>query len=259
MLERAWRNECMELFPLDKDGFVSPLASGPSERFNLATPRSYCPSCGRQLLAVENIPILSYLMLRGRCSSCKAPIPMRYPAVEFLTGVMTGIAAWHFGFSLAAAGAVLLTCTLVALTFIDFEHQLLPDSITLPCLWVGLSLNLVSTYTTLSAAVIGAIAGYLMLWGVYQVFRLLTGKEGMGYGDFKLTALLGAWLGWQALPGIILLSSFVGAIVGIILITCKIQDRDKPIPFGPYLAAAGWLYLLGGTTFENMYLDWYLN
>ncbi|HBX60698.1 MAG TPA: prepilin peptidase, partial [Methylophaga sp.] len=198
----------------------------------------------------------SYLALKGRCKECKASISKRYPLIELFTAVISAVVAWHFGFSIAVVGALLLSWALLALTFIDVDHQLLPDSITLPLLWLGLSFNLFATYTDISSAVIGAIAGYLALWLVYHAFRLVTGKEGMGYGDFKLLAALGAWMGWQALPMIILLSSLVGAVVGISLILLKQQHRDIPIPFGPYLAAAGWLALIWGDTLSTAYLNW---
>ena len=253
MLDREWRRGCVELL-----GVVDPNETSDKQSespYNLVVPRSRCPSCGHQISALENIPVVSYLALRGRCSNCEQRISPRYPLVELLTGVMTGFVAWHFGFGLAAAGAILLTCALITLTFIDLDHQLLPDNITLPFMWLGLTFNLFFVYTELSAAVLGAIGGYLILWAVYHAFRLLTGKEGMGYGDFKLTALLGAWLGWQALPGIILLSSLVGAVVGIAMIVSKSHERSQPIPFGPYLAAAGWIYLMWGPVLQQAYFN----
>lgn len=223
--------------------------------FNLSTPRSRCPHCGHAITALENIPVVSYLFLGGKCRSCKAGISARYPLIETLTAALSAIVAWQFGFSPACFGALLLTWALIALTFIDLDHQLLPDKITLPLVWLGLFFNLFGTFTDLSSSVIGAIAGYLALWSVYQLFRLVTGKEGMGYGDFKLLAALGAWMGWQLLPMIVLLSSLVGAMVGISLILLRNHQRDIPIPFGPYLAAAGWIAFLWGDTINSVYLS----
>jgi leader peptidase (prepilin peptidase) / N-methyltransferase len=256
MLEREWRRNCREV--LAEGGALSPVADDPpAEPYNLVVPRSHCPGCGHRITARENIPLVSYLWLRGRCAQCAQPISLRYPAVELLTAVLSALVAWRFGLGVAALGAIVLTWGLVALTFIDLDHQLLPDNITLPFLWLGLGLNLFDTYTELPAAVIGAIAGYGLLWLVYHGFRLLTGKEGMGYGDFKLTGMLGAWLGWGALPGIILLSSLVGAVVGVLMITLHGRSRSKPIPFGPFLAAAGWIYLMWGEGIEAAYFAMY--
>ena len=224
------------------------------ERFNLATPRSRCPHCGHQITAVENIPVVSFLLLRGRCRHCKAPIGIRYPVIEVLTGLLSAFAAWRFGYGIALLGALAFLWTMVALTFIDLDTQLLPDNLTLPLLWLGLLFNLPGTYTELSSAVIGAVAGYLTLWSVYWLFKLVTGKEGMGYGDFKLLAAIGAWLGWQLLPLTILLSSAVGAVVGIGLIVFARHGRNVPIPFGPYLAAAGVLALFFGEQLTTRYL-----
>lgn len=245
MMEQDWQCQCAEL-----RGESPPVA----EPLTLAIPRSRCPSCGHQITAFENIPILSWLMLRGKCSGCSAPISMRYPVVEAVTGILTAFAAWHFGFGWSAAGAILFVWAMVALTCIDFDTQLLPDSITLPLVWLGLLFNLSGTYTSLSSAVIGAVAGYLSLWSVYWGFKLTTGKEGMGFGDFKLLAAIGAWLGWQMLPLTILLSSFVGAIVGIGLIVLAKRGRNVPIPFGPYLAAAGLIALFWGKPLTHIYL-----
>lgn len=237
MMERQWQAECAEL-----SGQEAPAA----ERYNLVVPRSACPACKRPIAAIENIPVLSWLMLRGKCAGCSAPISPRYPAVEVLTALLSAYIAWHFGFGMAAAGALLFTWAMVALTFIDLDTYYLPDSITLPLLWLGLLLNINATYTTLPGAVIGAAAGYLSLWGVYWIFKWATGKEGMGYGDFKLLAAIGAWLGWQMLPLTILLSSLVGAVIGIGLIVFAGRGRSVPIPFGPYLAIAGMIALLHG-------------
>ena len=217
-----------------------------TDRYNLMVPRSACPCCGHQITAMENIPVISWLALRGKCRNCKAPISARYPAVELLTGVLAGVLVWTFGSGLAGLATLLFLFLLIAMTFIDIDTQLLPDDLTYPLLWAGLLVNLNGTFVPLQDAVIGAAAGYLVLWSVYWLFKLVTGKEGMGYGDFKLLAALGAWLGWQMLPTIILLSSVVGALVGISLIVFAKRGRDKPIPFGPYLAAAGLIALLYG-------------
>ena len=245
MMEADWQGQCAEL-----RGEELPT----TEPLTLATPRSRCPHCGHGITAMENIPVISWLVLRGKCSSCKAPISIRYPLVEAVTGLLSAYAAWHFGFGLQAVGAILFIWAMVALTGIDFDTQLLPDSITLPLVWLGLLFNLFGTYTSLSSAVIGAMAGYLSLWSVYWGFRLATGKEGMGFGDFKLLAAIGAWLGWQMLPVTILLSSLVGAIVGVGLIVLAKRGRNVPIPFGPYLAAAGLLALFYGKELNRAYL-----
>lgn len=237
MMERQWRMECAEL-----SGQDAPAA----ETYNLVIPRSACPACSRPITAAENIPLLSWLALRGKCAGCSAPISARYPAVEVLTAALSGYIAWHFGFGMAAAGALLFTWAMIALTFIDLDTFYLPDSITLPLLWLGLLFNISATYTPLTSAVIGAAAGYLSLWSVYWIFKWATGKEGMGYGDFKLLAAIGAWLGWQMLPLTILLSSLVGAVIGIGLIVFAGRGRSVPIPFGPYLAIAGMIALLHG-------------
>jgi len=245
MMDRAWRIECAE-------SAGAPLPT--FEPLSLARPRSRCPHCARPIRAIENIPILSFLFMKGRCPGCGKPISWRYPLVEALTGLLFGYAAWHFGFSLAAVAAMLFIAAMIALTFIDADTRMLPDSITLPLLWAGLLLNLTGTFTTLESAVIGAAAGYLALWSVYWLFKLVTGKEGMGYGDFKLLAAIGAWLGWQMLPLVILLSSFVGAVVGIALIVLARHGRNVPIPFGPYLVAAGLIALFWGQGLNQAYL-----
>jgi leader peptidase (prepilin peptidase)/N-methyltransferase len=245
MMEREWRAQCAEL-----DG----KAAEESPRYNLIVPRSACPHCNHPISALENIPVISYLLLRGKCRGCKAPISVRYPVVEALSGLLCGYVAWRFGFGLPAFAALLFVWALLALTFIDFDTQLLPDSITLPLLWAGLLLNLSHTYTDLPSAVVGAAAGYLSLWSIYWLFRLVTGKEGMGYGDFKLLAAIGAWLGWQMLPLVILGSSVVGAVVGIILIVVARHGRNIPIPFGPYLAGGGLVALFWGQTLTQNYL-----
>jgi leader peptidase (prepilin peptidase) / N-methyltransferase len=255
MLERRWRRECLEL-----DGKL-PADETP---YNLISPRSACPGCKAPITALQNIPLFSYLALRGRCASCGKGISLRYPIVEIITGVASGLVAWKFGYGAAAAAALVLTWFLIALTCIDLDTQLLPDNLTLPLLWLGLFLSLVlpavpgaALPVDLRSSVIGAIAGYLSLWSVYQAFRLITGKEGMGYGDFKLLAALGAWLGWQMLLPIVLGAAGVGAITGIALIAFRRHDRGVPIAFGPFLAAAGWLMLLFGHELVDRYLALY--
>ena len=246
MMEADWSQQCAEL-----RGESVPTLSEP---LTLARPRSRCPACGHQIRAIENIPLFSYLFLRGRCSSCSAPISWRYPMTEVSTGLFSAYAVWHFGPSIQTMAALLLIWALVALAGIDLDTQLLPDTITLPLLWLGLLFNLIGTFTDLHSAVLGAILGYLCLWSVFWLFKLATGKEGMGYGDFKLLAALGAWLGWQMLPAIILLSSIVGASVGIALILKRKNGRNTPIPFGPYLSAAGLITLFFGTRITVAYL-----
>jgi leader peptidase (prepilin peptidase)/N-methyltransferase len=221
----------------------------------LITPPSTCPSCGHSIRAWENIPVLSYLLLKGRCSACQTPIGRRYPAVELATGILTLVTASQFAPGVAAAGALVLTWGLIALSVIDIDHQQLPDQLTLPLLWLGLLFNLGGVYTDLTSAVLGAVAAYLFLWFVYHLFVSLTGKEGMGYGDFKLFAVFGAWFGWQLLPQILLVASVVGAAVGIGLIVLRGRDRRLPIPFGPYLAVAGWIALLWGDDINRVYLQ----
>jgi leader peptidase (prepilin peptidase)/N-methyltransferase len=248
ILERQWRRQCEELA-----GHEAPA----QERFNLVVPRSACPACKAQIKAIHNVPVLSWLALRGKCAACGARISARYPLVELLTAILSAAVAWKFApVGLPAVGAaIVLTWFLIALTFIDFDTQLLPDSLTLPLLWLGLSASVMG-YTGVAPreAIIGALAGYLSLWSVYHLFRLATGKEGMGYGDFKLLAALGAWLGWQMLLPIILLSALVGAITGIALIVVRGRDRNVPIPFGPFLAAAGWIALMWGPEIVTGYL-----
>jgi leader peptidase (prepilin peptidase)/N-methyltransferase len=246
MLHRQWRRQCREVLAM-----AQPTTE---ETFNLLTPRSRCPKCGHQIGALENIPVLSFLWLRGRCSACAARISWRYPIVEATTAVLSAVVAWQFGLGWQAGAALLLTWALIPLTLIDYDEQLLPDAITLPLVWLGLLLSLDHLFSGPVGAIAGAAAGYLSLWSLYHLFRLLTGKEGMGYGDFKLFAVFGAWLGWQYLPQIILLSSLVGAVVGLSLVLLRGRDRAKPIPFGPYLAAAGWISLLWGPSINQAYL-----
>lgn len=247
MMERDWRDQCAEIVA----GEV-PCEERPT--YNLVVPRSRCPSCGHQITALENVPVLSYVVLGGKCSECGWRIPLRYPLVELLTAALSVAVVWRFGFGIQAAAALLLTWACIALSLIDLDTQLLPDSITLPALWLGLLLNTRGTFAPLEAGVIGAVAGYLALWSVYHVFRIVTGKEGMGYGDFKLLAMFGAWLGWASLPLIILLSSLVGAVVGVAMIALRGHDRNIPIPFGPYLAVAGWIALMWGNQIVHAYL-----
>lgn len=245
MMQRSWRQQCLELLGEEPE---------PQERFNLAVPASRCPHCNHKIGALENIPLISYLLQRGRCKHCGGSISLRYPAIELLTACVSGMVAWQLGFGWPLLFALLLSWALIALTFIDYDHQLLPDDITLPFLWLGLLLSTFQVYTDMQSSIIGAVAGYLSLWSVYQLFKLITGKEGMGYGDFKLLALFGAWFGWQALPLVILLSSLVGAVVGIGLVVLRGRDRQLPIPFGPYLAAAGWIAMLWGDVIVGGYL-----
>lgn len=247
MMEQEWQAQCAEL--------RGETASAAPEPLSLVKPRSRCPACGHPISALENIPLVSYLfILKGKCSGCSNPISPRYPIIEAATALLSAYAAWHFGPTLQTVGALLLVWALIALSAIDFDTQLLPDSITLPLLWLGLLFNLWGIFADLSTAVIGAMAGYLALWSVFWLFKLATGKEGMGYGDFKLLAALGAWLGWQMLPAIILLSSVVGALVGISLIVVARHGRNIPIPFGPYLAAAGIIALFWGNAITQAYL-----
>ena len=248
MMERGWKKECEEYLELDS-------TETENGSFNLMLPLSRCPRCKAEIKAYQNIPVISYLFLGGKCASCQTHIALRYPLIEAFTGLLSAIVAWHFGYSLAMLFALLLTWSLIALSFIDIDHQLLPDSITLPVLWLGLFLSLFTIYVDTHVSLIGAIAGYLSLWAVYQLFKLATGKEGMGFGDFKLLALLGAWLGWQYLPIIILLSSLVGAIIGISMVILVKKDLRIPIPFGPYLAAAGWIILIWGEQINQIYLN----
>ncbi len=247
MLERQWRLECRQFLELPEPP--------PEERLDLLYPPSRCPHCGHRIRAWENVPVLSWLWLRGRCSRCREPISPRYPVIEGLTAILSLAVAWRFGVSPQTLWALVLTWSLIVLSVIDYDHQLLPDAITLPLLWLGLLLSLFGVFTDPRSAIIGAAAGYLLLWAVYQSFRLITGKEGMGYGDFKLLALLGAWLGWQMLPLIVLLSSLVGALAGVALILFRRRDRGLPIPFGPYLAVAGWIALMWGETINRWYLQ----
>ncbi|WP_299976340.1 A24 family peptidase [uncultured Pseudoteredinibacter sp.] len=252
MLEREWKHYCGEILELEKSEHEAP-----KEEFNLVVPASTCPSCDHKIRAWENIPVISYLFLRGRCSNCKTSISIRYPIIEAVTAALSAVLAIKFGFSWQLAAALLLTWALISLTMIDIDTQLLPDNITIPLLWLGLILNSQGLFTSLTDALWGAVFGYLSLWSVYWIFKLLTQKEGMGYGDFKLLAALGAWMGWQALPVTILLSSVVGAVIGIAGILIMGRDKNIPIPFGPYLAIAGWIYFMWGEAIVNAYLNLY--
>lgn len=250
MMQNTWKRECCELLELD-----NPSADKLPATYNLLKPDSHCPKCKTPIKPWHNVPIISYLLLKGRCSQCSEPISVRYPSIELVTGVLSGFIAFQFGFTEQALAALLLTWALIALTMIDVDHQLLPDSITLPLLWLGLLLNTQGLFTDLNSAVFGAIAGYMVLWSVFWLFKILTGKEGMGYGDFKLLAALGAWMGWQALPLVIILSSLVGAVIGIAGILIMGRDKNVPIPFGPYLAIAGWIAFLWGDEITRTYFQ----
>jgi leader peptidase (prepilin peptidase)/N-methyltransferase len=247
MLEARWKSECQEFLGL-------PAEEAANVRFNLALPASHCPSCGEPLRWWENLPLVSYLLLRGRCSACKTRISLQYPLVEAAAAALAVLAASQVPFGWPLLLALVFVWTLLALTVIDANTMLLPDQLTLPLLWLGLLLNVGGMFASLPDAVIGAAAGYLSLWSVYHGFRLLTGKEGMGYGDFKLLAALGAWMGWQALPGVILLSSLVGAILGIAMMLLRGRDKNTPIPFGPYLAIAGLIWFFWGQDITALYL-----
>lgn len=249
MLQRSWRKECLEFLEQEETKPASP------DVFNLSQPRSRCPSCNHLITALENIPVLSYLLLKGKCKNCKKPISIRYPIVELTTALLSVLITLHFGVSLQTVAALLFTWTLICLTLIDFDTQLLPDSITLPLLWFALLASLFHVFVTPETALIGALLGYLSLWSVFWLFKLLTGKEGMGYGDFKLLAAIGALLGWKMLPLVIMLSAFVGALVGMTLIVLKGRDKNIPIPFGPYLSIAAYIALIWGDDINRTYLQ----
>ena len=264
MMERDWEAQCAELAQNKAAGAGAP-AHAPAvpgaevlAPYNLFVPRSACPACGHRIGALENVPLVSYAVLRGRCSKCGTRISARYPLVELLAAAGAGYCAVRLGFGLAAFAAMIYVWCLIAASFIDFDTQLLPDAITLPLVWLGLLVNIPGTFTDLPSAVIGAAAGYLSLWSVYWIFKLLTGKEGMGFGDFKLLAAIGAWCGWQMLPLVILMSSVIGAAVGMVLIVLSRLGRNVPIPFGPYLAAAGVVALFWGPQLTRHYLNQFL-
>jgi leader peptidase (prepilin peptidase)/N-methyltransferase len=257
MMEQSWKAEIAEYTASQYEG-IPAADSSKNIPFNLVKPDSTCPKCKYKIRAWENIPLISWLLLRGKCSQCKNSISIRYPLVEFATGLLSTLVAWHFGFGLAGFAAIVATWLLIAMTFIDLDTMLLPDQLTLSLLWLGLILSIESPFVSSQDALIGAAVGYLSLWSLYWAFKLLTGKEGMGYGDFKLLAAIGAWVGWQHLPVVILLSSFVGAVAGVTLLTIQGKDRNQPIPFGPYLAAAGWLTILYGDVIITYYWQWML-
>ena len=256
MMEREWRQQASELMS------TPPEQELPEGRFDLAVPRSRCPSCGSLITALQNVPVISYLFLRGRCANCKTSISARYPLVELMTALLAATAAWHFGAGWEALMAIALTLALVPIAMIDADTQLIPHAIVLPLMWLGLAMSLfhpLAGANTLlvspTDAIVGAMAGYLTLWSIFWLFKLVTGKDGMGYGDFKLLAALGAWLGWQQLPMIIMMSAVVGAVINVTMIIAKGRDRSVPIPFGPYLAAAGWITMLWGEAIKNAYID----
>jgi leader peptidase (prepilin peptidase) / N-methyltransferase len=272
MLERSWLKDAEVIVAEHQQKTISaagappepeaPVETSEQPRYNLVVPRSACPKCGTLITASQNIPVVSWLLLRGRCASCQAKISARYPVIELVTAVLSALVAWRFGFVWYTSAALAFTWTLIAASAIDFDHQLLPDSITLPLLWAGLLLTLGPTVPDLwlpvdpRSSIIGAAAGYLSLWSVYHVFRLVTGKEGMGYGDFKLLAAFGAWFGWQMLLPIVIVSAFAGSVVGIVLIVFRGRDHNVPMPYGPFLAAAGWIVLMWGDTLVGSYLHW---
>lgn len=248
MMQQDWQKQCCELLDIKNE-------NGEEQQVNLIFPGSSCPACQHKITALENIPVISYLFLKGRCKSCNVIISPQYPLIEILTGLTTAYITWHFGFSLQTLFAVLLTWALICLSVIDLEHSLLPDDITLPFMWLGLACNIFGVFTDITSSLIGAMLGYSILWFIFMSFKVITGKEGMGYGDFKLLALLGAWLGWQSLPLIILLSSITASIIGIAMIIFKGKDKAAAFPFGPYLAIAGWITLLWGEEIIGTYLN----
>ncbi len=252
IMEEGWARDCAELTDAAETDTKAPIQ--PAARLSLSSPPSTCPACGHRIRAYENIPILSYLLLRGRCSACNASISPRYPIIEGFTALLTLVVVLQFGLTWQTPPALLLTWGLIALAVIDYDTQLLPDNIILPLLWLGLILSLFDLFTDSQSAILGSVAGYLSLWIVFQLFRLATGKEGMGYGDFKLLALFGAWLGWQFLPQIILLSALTGALFGLLLMATGRHHKDQPMPFGPFLAAAGWISLIWGEAINDAYL-----
>jgi len=249
MMQREWRHDCLE--------FLEQPAQDETEKFNLAVPRSRCGECGHQISALENIPVISYLILKGKCKNCGTKISPQYPMVELFTGLISLLVAWHFGVTVQTLAALFFSWCLIAASGIDIGHKLLPDNITLPLLWLGILLSFFDVFVDLESSVIGAMAGYMSLWTVFMVFKIITGKEGMGYGDFKLLAVLGAWAGWKLIFIIILTSSVVGAVVGISMIVLKRNSRETQIPFGPYLAGAGWLTLLWGGQLSEFYFSFF--
>lgn len=255
---RGAKNDCTEFLSEHYPEYLSEKGrtiEEETEKYNLIVPRSACPKCGHMITALENIPIISYLFLKGKCRKCGTPISMRYPFVEALSAILVLVVAIKFGVSYETLFGAFFTWTLISLTFIDIDTQYLPDQLTLPVLWLGILLNLDNMYIDMQSSIIGAVAGYIVLWTVYQLFKLATKKEGMGFGDFKLLAMIGAWCGWQVLPAVVLLSSVIGAIVGILMIITKYHEKGKPIPFGPYLAGAGWIVFLWGQQINSFYLN----
>lgn len=252
ILEQGWKKECREFLA---DELAKPKSQNEEELITLSTPSSSCPSCQHKIRFYENIPVISWLVLRGKCSQCRSKISLRYPLVELTTAILSVVIAAHFGVTLTTLFLLILTWGLVCLTLIDFDHMLLPDQITLPLLWLGLLVNLNGAIVPLNDSVIGAVAGYMSLFSIFWLFKLITGKEGMGHGDFKLVAVFGAWIGWQLLPLLILMASAVGAVIGISMMMFKNHQREQAIPFGPYLAIAGWITLLWG----NGIWAWYLS
>ncbi|WP_416306108.1 prepilin peptidase [Neptunicella sp. SCSIO 80796] len=252
MLERGWQREFQQYFQSDEP-------QPAEETYNIITPRSRCPKCQSEITALQNIPVVSWLVLGGKCKQCKTPISPRYPIVELITGLVSVLVGWQFGFSSACTLALIFSWCMIALTAIDIDKMLLPDQICLPLLWLGLLTSINSVFVNSTDALIGAAVGYLSLWSLYWAFKLLTGKEGMGYGDFKLLAAIGAFVGWQQLPIVIVLSSFVGAVIGIVHLKMQGKDQSQPIPFGPYLAIAGWITLLYGDWIADQYWNWMLN
>ena len=249
MMQQDWHEQCCELLDIKNEDLTE------QQKVNLVFPGSSCPSCQHKITALENIPVISYLFLKGRCRSCNTRISLQYPIIEMFTGLATAYVAWHFGFSLQTLFAVFLTWALISLSMIDLEHSLLPDDITLPFMWLGLACNVFGVFTDIYSSLIGAMLGYAILWIIFMSFKLATGKEGMGYGDFKLLALLGAWLGWQSIPLIILLSSITASIIGLAMIIFKGRDKAAAFPFGPYLAIAGWITLVWGKELTALYLN----
>ncbi len=250
MMQKEWREDCCEFLEIDNNN------QDDKKTYNLISPRSACPGCGHKITALENVPLISYLFLRGKCSECSAHISLRYPAIELISGLTSVTAAWFYGFSAETFLIMILSWSLICLTMIDYEEQLLPDGITLPILWLGIFCNYFDLFTDLESSVLGAIFGYLAFWSVYILFKVATGKEGMGHGDFKLLSMLGAWLGWQMLPLVIILSSIVGALIGIALLVFTSHNKSKPIPFGPYIAIAGWIAIFWGNQLTEQYLGW---
>jgi leader peptidase (prepilin peptidase)/N-methyltransferase len=250
MLERDWRQQCRALLKLADE------RQEETQTLTLVSPGSHCPKCGHKITVLENIPVISYFLLRGACSACHQPISIRYPIIEATSGLLALFTAWHYGYGLQALLAMLLAWSLLTLSVIDIDHKLLPDDITLPLLWLGILINMRGVFTDIHSSLIGVVAGYITLWTVYMGFKILTGKEGMGHGDFKLLAMLGAWLGWQSLPLIILFSSVIGTLVGIGLIAFSKHQKNMPIPFGPFLALAGWIVLIWGHELTSVYIQW---